>query len=239
MPAGPPTTPKPTGLPIGGGFSFGAPLPIELDLPGQPQRYYEFGPIRFKFILDGKYELFSVAAKSNNVNLTNEVKIDMAKQKASFRTGLKGKLTPNIDAQADRQTEWGFQFSTWVWRSRTQRSSRWDCCVTWTVVIGHNFNVGSDYMSFVGVGFALDPDFCFFSVLLPLKYPVKFEHDNMQISGKLDAGMIIKIGPSAAPVEGTRQAHGLPESVGECPADDYEGERAVTENSAAGRGGGD
>jgi len=81
-------------------ISGGAPLPIELDLPGAPKRYYEFGPIRFKFILDGKYEFFSVAAKSDRVNITNEVKIDMAAQKASFRTGLKGKLTPNIDAQA-------------------------------------------------------------------------------------------------------------------------------------------
>ena len=57
-----PATPKPSGLPIGGGFSFGAPLPIELDLPGAPKRYYEFGPIRFKFILDGKYEFFKTSS---------------------------------------------------------------------------------------------------------------------------------------------------------------------------------
>ena len=192
-----PATPKPSGLPIGGGFAFGAPLPIELDLPGAPKRYYEFGPIRFKFILDGKYEFFSVSAKSNSVNITNEVKIDMAKQKASFRTGLKGKLTPNIDAQAigklsaDSINHLGLAL-------KDPKKFALGLLRYLDVVIGHNFNVGSDYMSFVGVGFALDPDFCFFSILLPLKYPLKWEHDNMQVSGKLDAGMIIKIGPSAA-----------------------------------------
>jgi len=183
-------------LPVGGGFSFGAPLPIELDLPGQPQRYYEFGPIRFKFILDGKYEFFSVSAKSDRVNLANEVKIDMAKQKASFRTGLKGKLTPNIDAQAigklnsDSINHFGLAL-------KDPKKFALGLMRYLDVVIGHNFNVGSDYMSFAGVGFALDADFCFFSILLPLKYPLKWEHDNMQVSGKLDAGMIIKIGPSA------------------------------------------
>ncbi len=192
-----PTTPKPAGLPIGGGFSFGAPLPIELDLPGPPKRYYEFGPIRFKFVLDGKYELFSVAAKSDRVNLTNEVKIDMAKQKASLRMGLKGKLTPNIDAQAigkispDSINHFGLAL-------KDPKKFALGLLRYLDVVIGHNFNVGSDYMSFIGVGFALDPDFCIFSILLPLKYPLKWEHDNMQVSGKLDAGMIIKIGPSAA-----------------------------------------
>jgi hypothetical protein len=192
-----PTTPQPSSLPIGGGFAFGAPLPIELDLPGAPKRYYEFGPIRFKFILDGKYEFFSVSAKSDRVNLTNEVKIDMAKQKASFRTGLKGKLTPNIDAQAigklsaDSINHFGLAL-------KDPKKFALGLLRYLDVVIGHNFNVGSSYMSFVGVGFALDPDFCFFSILLPLKYPLKWEHENMQVSGKLDAGMIIKIGPSAA-----------------------------------------
>jgi hypothetical protein len=192
-----PATPKPSGLPIGGGFSFGAPLPIELDLPGMPKRYYEFGPIRFKFILDGKYEFFSVSAKSDRVNVTNELKVDMAKQKASFRTGLKGKLTPNIDAQAigklspDSISHLGLAL-------KDPKKFALGLLRYLDLVIGHNFNVGSNYLSFVGVGFALDPDFCFFSILLPLKYPLKWEHDNMQVSGKLDAGMIIKIGPSAA-----------------------------------------
>lgn len=192
-----PTTPKPSGLPVGGGFSFGAPLPIELDLPGAPQRFYEYGPVRFKFILDGKYEVFSVAAKSDRVNLTNEVKIDMAKQKASFRTGLKGKLTPSIDAQAIGKLS-GDSINHMGLALKDPKKFALGLLRYLDVVIGHNFNVGSNYMSFVGVGFALDPDFCFFSILLPLKYPLKWEQDNMQISGKLDAGMIIKIGPSAA-----------------------------------------
>lgn len=161
-----PRHPKPAGLPIGGNFAFGAPLLIELDLPGAPKRYYEFGPIRFKFILDGKYEFFSVAAKSNSVNLTNEVKIDMAKQKVNFRTGLRGKLTPNIDAQAIGKVS-ADSINHLGPALKDLKKFALGLLRYLDVVIAHDFNVGSDYMSFVGVGFALDPDFCFFSILLP------------------------------------------------------------------------
>ena len=50
--------------------------------------------MRFKFILDGKYEVFKVSTKGEHINGSNEVKIDFAKQWASIKTGLKGKLTP-------------------------------------------------------------------------------------------------------------------------------------------------
>lgn len=50
------------------------------------------------------------------------------------------------------------------------------------VVIGHNFPVDSKYLSFAGVGWALDTDFCFFSVLLPLRYPLQWEPQGTNLS---------------------------------------------------------
>jgi hypothetical protein len=182
-------------MPIGGSMAHALPMPIDIDLPGSPKRYYEYGPVRFKFMVDGKYEFFTVSAKGDRANLSSEIKLDPAKKTASLKAGLKGKLTPNIDAQAI---------------GKISKDSITNLCEAFgnpkkfiyglvrylDVVIGHNFNVGSEYMSFAGVGFALDADMCFGSVLLPLRYPLKWEHDNMSVSGKIVADLIIKVGPS-------------------------------------------
>jgi hypothetical protein len=190
------TTPTPKSpMALGGGMTFAAPMPIDIDLPGSPKRFYEYGPVRFKFMLDGKYEFFSVSAKGDQANLSNEVKIDMSKKTASYKAGLKGKLTPNIDAQAigklskDSIEHMGLAI-------KDPKKFGLGLMRYLDVVIGHNFQVGSEYMSFAGLGFALDPDFCFFSVLLPLRYPIKFEHDNVSVSGKIVADLIVKVGPS-------------------------------------------
>ncbi len=198
-----------TNTPVGAGFTFSSPLPIELDLPGSPRRFYEYGPVRFKFILDGKYEFFGVSVKGDSANMGLELKTDMTKKTASLRAGLKGKLTPNIDGQAivkisaDSVLNLGLSFND-------PKKFILGLVRYLDVVIGHNFNVGSQYMKTVGVGFALDTDLCFGSVLIPLRYPLAWEHDNLSVKGQIVADLVIKVGPSMQMWKALSQKFGAP-----------------------------
>lgn len=195
-------------LPIGASFSVGVPLPIELDLPGMPKRFYEAGPIRFKFLLDGKYEA-GVGVKGQMVNQTNELKIDAAKRSASLRSGLKGKFGA-LDTQVTGKLS-PDSIKALIAASTNPKKFGLALLRYLDVVLGHNFNVGSDYMKFVGVGFALDLDGCFFSMLLPVRLPLaKLQNGPASASGTVVADMVIKIGPSKELVKEIAKRVGAP-----------------------------
>jgi hypothetical protein len=183
--------------PVGMGMTLSAPLPIELDFPGSPKRFYEYGPVRFKFILDGKYEFFSAAVKGDRADAGMELKTDPSKKSASLRAGLKGKLTPNVDGQAivkisaDSVKNLGLAFGD-------PKKFIYGLVRYLDVVVGHNFKIDSQYLKTLGVGFALDADLCFGSMLIPLRYPLAWEQDNLSVKGQIVADLVVKVGPSMA-----------------------------------------
>jgi hypothetical protein len=198
---------------LGKEAGFGIPIPIDLtyppsisprlDVPGkarQPTGCCDNGIIRFKFALDGKYEV--VRDNSPILEHSTDIKWDPLKGKVSATVGVKAQITSTLEASANYK--FNSSIDEMVSLLKTDRARfKYALLRNLDVVFGKNFKIRdhngnqSAYLKSVGVALTFDPDFCFFGILIPLTIPI-FTTDagDGKVKGRVTANLIFKFGPT-------------------------------------------
>jgi len=156
-----PTSSKPL---FGKELGVGVPIPVDLSFPIAPQTVWENKFIRFKFGLDGKYEV--VRDNSPIIEHSTDIKVDPFKAKVSAAVGIKVQVTKSVEASIAYKFKSDFDEMVELLRT-DKRGFRYALLRNLDVVLGKNIKLTdkdgkpfSECLKTIGVGLVFDPDLC-------------------------------------------------------------------------------
>jgi len=195
-----PTSSKPL---FGKELGVGVPIPVDLSFPIAPQTVWENKFIRFKFGLDGKYEV--VRDNSPIIEHSTDIKVDPFKAKVSAAVGIKVQVTKSVEASIAYKFKSDFDEMVELLRT-DKRGFRYALLRNLDVVLGKNIKLTdkdgkpfSECLKTIGVGLVFDPDLCIFSILLPVTFPIgSGQVGDGKVKGRVTANMVLKFGPTKA-----------------------------------------
>ncbi|HTS29875.1 MAG TPA: hypothetical protein VMH81_28585 [Bryobacteraceae bacterium] len=180
-------------------------VPIDLSFPLPPKTVWENKFVRFKLALDAKYEV--VADNSPKVEQDNDFKFDFLKKKASYTAGIKVQVASSVEASLSYK----FKYETIEMVQlllTNRREFKLALLRNLDAVLGYNLKLTgkdgkpiSECLKTIGIGLVFDPDLCFFSVLLPVTFPIgRKDLEPSQAKAKLrfTGNMVLKFAPSRA-----------------------------------------